>query len=98
MSKMLSVIVGAGAWKDCVAEGAIAEFNPDWRPPLTAELFAARTPFNRILRKYPQANDLSEIIRTRLENSDNLEDILKDLMSSGNLQVKKQVWEVAFYL
>lgn len=98
MVNTLAVIVGAGASKDCVAEGAIAEFNPDWRPPLTAELFAARTPFNRILSKYPKANALSEIIRTRLKKSENLEDILEDLMSSEDLQVKKQVWAVMFYL
>jgi len=98
MSNMLAVIVGAGASKDCVAEGSIAEFNTDWRPPLTAELFEPRTPFNRILNKYSKANAISEIIRTRIRNKENLEDILKDLMSSGNLQVTKQVWAVTFYL
>jgi len=98
MDKMLAVIVGAGASKDCVAEGAIAEFDTNWRPPLTAELFEPRTPFNRILNKYPKASAVSEIIRTRIRNKENLEDILKDLMSSGNLQVTKQVWAVTFYL
>ncbi len=98
MDKMLAVIVGAGASKDCVAEGTIVEFNTDWRPPLTAELFEPRTPFNRILNKYSKANAVSEIIRTRIRNSENLENILKELMSSANLQIKKQVWAVMFYL
>jgi len=95
---MLAVVVGAGASKDCVADMPITEIDSNWTPPLTAALFDARTPFNRILSKYPKANALSEIIRTRLKNSENLEDILKDLMSSDNLQVKKQVWAVTFYL
>src|SRR5258707_1562956 len=98
MDKMLAVVVGGGASKDSVQESPITEINSDWTPPLTADLFAARTSFNRILSKHPKANALSEIIRTRIKNSENLEDILKDLMSSTNLQVKKQVWAVTFYL
>src|SRR5437899_2138935 len=87
VANKLAVIVGAGASQDCVAEGAVAEFDTNWRPPLTADLFEGRTAFNRILSKYPKANAVSEIIRTRLRNSEALEDILKDLMSSENLQV-----------
>src|ERR1700746_3462706 len=49
MEKYLTVVLGAGASKDCVAEGEIDQFNNDWRPPLTSELFAARANFNTIM-------------------------------------------------
>jgi hypothetical protein len=98
MTDSLAIVLGAGASKDCVAEGGITEFESNWRPPLTAELFAPRPSFNEILRKYPKVSAVSENIRVRLRNSENLEDILKDLISVGSPQVKKQVWEVTFYL
>jgi hypothetical protein len=98
VAKLLAVVLGAGGSLDCVAEGGRAEFDPNWRPPLTKDLFESRANFNRILTKYPKVSALSEIIRTRLKESENLEDVLRDLMSTSNLQVKKQVWEVTFYL
>jgi hypothetical protein len=98
MDKVLTVVLGAGASKDCVAEGEISQFDNEWRPPLTSELFAARLNFNTIMNFYPKVSAVSETIRIRLRNQENLEDILQELESSQNLQVKKQVWEVAFYL
>jgi hypothetical protein len=98
MENYLTVVLGAGASKDCVAEGEISQFDNEWRPPLASELFAARPNFNAIMTRYPKVNAVSERIRTKLRNQENLEDILQELESSQNLQVQKQVWEVAFYL
>lgn len=98
MSKTLVVVLGAGASKDCVAQGSISEFNDEFRPPLTRELFEFRPAFNRILQKYPKVRALSEELRTRLRDGEGLEPLLREFDVNPNLQVKKQVLEIQLYL
>lgn len=62
MSNFLTVIVGAGASYDCVADGA-TDYDGSWRPPLTSNLFDLRPGFSEILQKYPRAVALSDEIR-----------------------------------
>ena len=75
--KKLTVIVGAGASFDCVQEN-VADFDVDYRPPLTKDLFAFRGAFNRILSKYPKAEALSDQIRTRVSTGTSIEAILRE--------------------
>jgi hypothetical protein len=98
MSKTLVVVIGAGASKDCVAQGSISEFDNEFRPPLTRELFEFRPSFNKILQKYPKVRALSEELRTRLRDGEGLESVLKEIDDNSNLQVKKQVLEIQLYL
>jgi len=97
MSDTLTVILGAGASFDCTQE-RITDFSQDYWPPLVNELFAFRLSFNKILRKYPRAEALSEEIRTKLEAGVSLEALLRQLASEDNFAIKKQYWEIPLYL
>jgi len=96
--KTLAVIIGAGASKDCVAQGSISAVDENVRPPLTKDLFEFRPSFNAILSKYPKVEALSEEIRVRLRSGEGLERVLKEINSRPDLQVKKQVLETQMYL
>jgi len=95
MSKRLCVVLGAGSSYDCISD---VEFEPNFRPPLAAQLFENRSSFNAILRKYPGAEALSDLIRARVKNGDNLETVLRQIASEENVVLRKQFWEVPLYL
>ncbi len=98
ISKNLTVIIGAGASHDCV-EAGVTDFNENYRPPLTKDLFSYKDSFNRILKSYPKAEALSDEIRTKLSNKNvSLETLLKELQSERDLELKKQYWQIPLYL
>jgi hypothetical protein len=93
----LTVVIGAGASYECVSEGR-TEIRVDYRPPLTSELFSARPSFNAILRKYPRVEALSDEIRAKLSSGTPLETLLRLFSEEENLILRKQYWEIPFYL
>jgi len=95
--RKLTVILGAGASYDCVPPNT-ATVRPEFHPPLTKDLFSLRTSFDRILARYQKATGLSQDIRTRLSQGENLESILQEYASESSLTFKKQYWEVPLYL
>ncbi len=97
MSDTLAVILGAGASFDCVEEG-ITDYDDQYKPPLVGELFAFRRSFNAILRKYPNAEALSDEIRKKVGSGTSLEAILRQLSSEENFAIRKQYWEIPLYL
>jgi hypothetical protein len=97
MSDTLTVILGAGSSYDCVSEST-SDFDTDYRPPLAKELFALRRTFNEILHKYKGAETLSDEIRNRVNNRENMEDVLKDLYGRPSLPHIKQFLEVPLYI
>lgn len=97
MDNKLTVLLGAGASHDCVTEG-VTQYDPDYRPPITKELFSFRPAFNRILRKYPKAESLSDEIRIKVNSGTNLESILSQLKSETDLSIKKHYLQIPLYL
>ena len=76
----LTVILGAGASHDCA--GKETQVNGRWRPPLAKELFAPR--FDQILSHYPKVQARLDEIRTRLDQGENVEGILRDLYNAAH--------------
>ncbi len=104
--RSLLVVLGAGASYDCVAlkpdsnesDPDVTRVNPEYRPPLTKDLFSSRPKFSEILGKYPLATALSEEIRSMLrepneEQNVTLEQVLRELGNSRSLETKRQVRE-----
>lgn len=83
MSKVLTVIIGAGASYDCVDRKTTA-VNDGYRPPLVKDLFENRGSFWGILNKYPGISAETEDIRTRLQNGETIEGILYDLQTNSS--------------
>ncbi len=75
ISDALTVILGAGSSYDCASD-SVAEVEQSFRPPLTRDLFAATVPFSYILHKYRRAEALSDEIRIRIAQGENVESIL----------------------
>jgi hypothetical protein len=113
-SSSLAVVIGAGASYDCIANepdevlphNRITVVNPNYRPPLTKDLFAPQPAFNEILDRYPMVSGLSEEIRVRLRRgqdsqdgkSETLEQILRKLATSKRFETRKHVLEIPLYL
>ncbi len=98
MASKLLVFIGAGASYDC-ADSEVASLESNYQPPLVKELFAARGTFNDILKKYPRVEALSDEIRTRLvRDKISLEALLKEFQAETDLGLKKQYWEIPYYL
>ncbi len=97
MGKKLTVILGAGASYDLVAT-QVGWIQPNYTPPLTAELFQARTEFSDILKKYPGAMSLGATIATRIKQGQSLEDVLRSMLDRGEDHVIPRLGQVPFYL
>jgi len=110
-SNLLTVVIGAGASHDCIAnepndtpeQSRITAVDPNYRPPLTQDLFTPHPAFNEILNMYQLVSGLSEEIRARTRKKKNgeaegLEQVLRQLAASRRIDTKKQVWEVPLYL
>ena len=93
----LVVLIGAGASYDC-ASGSVSDFDVEFRPPLTKELFAFRPSFNSILKKYPGAESLSDEIRSRVNLGESIEAVLREIAERPDIKIRRQYWEVLFYL
>jgi hypothetical protein len=108
--RWLTVVVGAGASYDCVAneenvpsQSRVTEVNDNYRPPLTEGLFSPSRTFNEILKKYAMVSGLSEDIRSKLRRgkipaTKGLEEILRGLASSASADVRRHVAEIPLYL
>jgi hypothetical protein len=113
-SSSLAIVIGAGASYDCIANESddipphrkTTVVNPNYRPPLTRDLFTPQPAFNEILDRYPLVSGLSEEIRVRLKKaqgsqdgkSESLEQILRELAASQRFDTRKHVLEVPLYL
>ena len=97
MGRKLAVILGAGSSYDCVTAN-VTQYDANYSPPLTKDLFAFRASFNEILRKYPKAEALSDQIRTRVAAGDSLEAILRSLEAERNIFLKRQYYAIPLYL
>jgi len=97
MDDSLTIVFGAGASFDC-AHPANSEVDPQYRPPLTKDLFEFRPTFNSILAKYRRVETLSDDLRSRIQAGESIEDILRQYSSETTLQLKRQYWEIPFYL
>lgn len=99
--KFLTVIIGAGASYDCVEReiGGIANFDDDYRPPRTNELFQQRRGFSAILNKYPKVRAAAAEIRTKLATEGtSVEKLLKQLNEERGDTFKAEFREIPLYL
>lgn len=80
MSKKLAVILGAGASYDLIPAALKTEVkNPEYRPPLTIDLFGS-TIIPPLIAHYPRAQTAIAWLRMRLsDGSSSLEGLLKEL-------------------
>lgn len=93
----LVVVIGAGASYDCV-DPLEASADPDFKPPLTTDLFDNRPKFAEVLGRYPVVRSLSGEIRKQIRNGESLETLLHNQMNSPLPAFRKQFHQVPFYL
>jgi hypothetical protein len=90
----LTIILGAGASHDCAANQT--QVNRHWHPPLAKEVFAPR--FEAILSHYPKVQARLDEIRTRLDQGENIEGILRDLYYAADRTRNYWVLGIPLYL
>jgi hypothetical protein len=90
----LTVIVGAGASHDCA--GKQTQVDDRWCPPLAKDVFAPR--FDEILSHYPKVQARLDEIRTRLDQGENVEGILRDLYNSAQRNDNHWALGIPLYL
>jgi hypothetical protein len=95
-SRRLTVILGAGASYDCADPKTAASVNGQYRPPLAKGIFDAR--FDKILEHYPKVERRLDELRTRLADSDNFEQVFRDLLDSAKRNENYWPLQVPLYL
>jgi len=95
MTKDAVVILGAGAACDVVSLSDATASRPEFRPPLTEDLFSPR--FQSILNKYPDASALAETIRVK-PTERSLESLLRELADDPQKHIAAQFKQVPLYL
>ena len=105
MGKQLTVIVGAGASYDLIPglggtslETANATVNPDYQPPMAADLFNYRRTFQGILENYPRARSLATTIGIRVTRGEGLEAVLRSLRDSTEENIVRQFRQIPLFL
>ena len=92
MAGKLAIILGAGASNDCIPRERSLEYNGEWLPPLTKELFATdgRAAFQPILAHYPEIEGLRSLIIPRLA-SETVEEVLASFKKSNLIHITSRV-------
>lgn len=105
MGKQLTVIVGAGASYDLIPglggtslATANATVNPDYQPPMAADLFKYRRTFQGILENYPRARSLAATIGIRVTRGEGLEAVLRSLRDSTEENIVRQFRQIPLFL
>ena len=100
MSKTLFVFIGAGASKDCALDGLTAYSNPQYIPPLTAELFSPVKELEAIRSKYLQiGGPVSDYLsRLKQNKKESFESFLRKLRDSKSELEKRQFRLISIYL
>lgn len=93
MSRVLVVLVGAGASHDCTDSPVVVQ---NWRPPLAAQLFSDKREYVDILVKYPGAAFLAPMIRAFGEEG--FEENLRKYQSHPNPDIRRNFLHVPLYL
>ncbi len=101
--RKLTVILGAGASAG-INSGRTTLTSPQFKSPLTKELFNQSPSFATVLNKYPQAQQLSNVILRQLNKNPNLslEQVFKfysdRLLGGENSIITKQFLQIPLYL
>ena len=97
-AKNVVIIIGAGASHGCASPSFHKLiWNQDFRPPLAKDLFIPNKSTAGILQSYSGANALSQHIRSQADVP-GIEVTLRDLMASGDSDVRKAANHIPLYL
>lgn len=95
----LIVIVGAGASHDCHLEGLTKFADPNWRPPLTKDLFTSHKHFQQILNDYRVTHAaVSSYIAGGGPEKTPVETFLKQLIANDDTISRQQANFITLYL
>lgn len=97
MGKRALVVLGAGASYDLLSAFQEPK-SPDYKPPLTKEIFTSCQATAIHLEHYPGAENLAATIRNRLGQQPSLEDILAELGASKETPTVEDFRQVPVFL